>query len=251
MKHITHLIILLALLAPQLSAGQGKIYFCSNYTSTGQPSGTSYSWEIRPEGGKISLLYANDSANIGSTVLYIYIDRHFDGEYLPVATKRIVAEKSRNWAAYDHIFDSPGNYRVTFADASKKVLASGHCSIVLKRNGLTSQYYSGATMSFCADTGYDGRCTEPLFTFSIEAGGGYGNVVVEHASELSTTSLIFDIYRGEDFSEFLESKTISVSSNSKVASFQYTFNSPGVYKFKVYNKDEVFITSAVAVVTLQ
>lgn len=236
---------LLMLLSFHLCHAQGRVHFCSNYTAAGEPSGTSYSWEIDQDGGIVSLLYKSDGGTIASTVVYIYIDKREGDYYTQVGTKRIVPGRNKSWVAYDHTFSTPGNYRVTVLDQSRKELATGFCSVVMKRNGLSSAYYSGSKVKFCGEIAEDGTCKSELESFTISENGSYADIVVEHTGELKTTSLIIDVYTGEYLDEFVETVTVTVEESWTWAKFQYTFYTPGKYKFKVYNNDEVFINSAV------
>lgn len=244
----TTLLSLVAGICLLFSAGdanaQRKIYFCSDYTSSGEPIGISPSWVIKPEGGKVYMLYKNDGVNISTGTIYIYVDKLSGGTYTEYATKSLTPDKYKSWCIYDYTFTEAGDYKVTFVDAGKKNLATDYVSISMKESTkLSSDYYSGSRVIFCEDVTSNGDPITKSDVFNIGRDGGYVYVLVDHLKELKTTEIIVDIWKGEGYTEFVETKRFTVEDNWVWTKFKYTFYAAGDYKISVYNKDEVFINT--------
>lgn len=231
---------------------QKKLYFCSDYTASGEPTGISSSWVIKPTGGSVYMLYKNDGVNISTATINIYIDKLSGGSYTAYATKSVVPDKYKNWVLYDYTFTEAGDYKVTILDGSLNTLATEYCSVSIKDEGVSTSttgskldqsYYTGSRVIFCEDVTTDGDPVTKSDVFNIGRDGGYVYVLVDHTGKFKTTELIVDVWKGDGYSEFVETKRFTVEDYWVWTKFKYTFYSPGEYKIMVYNKDEVFINS--------
>lgn len=244
MRTLLHSILpcLLLLLSASVYA-QKKLYFCSKYSEFGEPGGVSSSWVIKPEGGRVYMLYKNDGMKITTSTINIYIDKKSGGTYNAYATKTVTPDKTRSWVLYDHIFTEAGDYKVTFLDAAKNPLATEYCTILVKDKSNAGDYYMGSRLLFCEEVTSDGRPVTPSDVFNISSEGGFVYVLVDHSKSLNTTEIIVDIYTGEKYSKRIETKRIPVQKDQTWVKFKYTFSKPGNYKFIAYNKNETLINS--------
>lgn len=240
------------LLSAGAQAQSKKLYFCSDYTATGEPVGVSSVWSISPTGGNVYMLYQNGGINISTPTIYVYVDKLSDGSYKEYATKSLIPDKYKSWAIYDYTFTEAGDYKITFLDASKNTLATEYCTIKFKTasaavgtktSGITSDYYINSKVTFCEKVTASGEPVTPSDVFRIGTGGGYVQVLVAHTQPMKTTELIVDIWKGSGYNEFVETKRIIVQENWSWTNFEYTFLTPGNYKFAVYNKEETAINT--------
>lgn len=241
------LFILSAVALSTTAIAQKRIYFCEDYTPQGEPIGTSSIWSIKPTGGNVYMLYKNDGVNISTSTVYVYIDKLSGTDYKEFDTKSLVPDKYKSWVIYDYTFKDAGEYKVTFKDAAAKALATEYVTIKVKEDvaaatKLTADYYKEAKVVFCEDVDDQGIAVTPSSVFNISAtAGGYIHILIDHIKPLKTKELIVDIWRGEGYTEFVETKRLTVEESWQWTDFKYTFYKDGKYKFSVYNQDEVFI----------
>ncbi|MDQ3046341.1 MAG: hypothetical protein M3R27_02255 [Bacteroidota bacterium] len=245
------LLLLICLLTVAFSYSQKRIYFCEDYTATGEPVKTSSVWNIKSSGGMVYFLYQNDGANITAGSLNIYVDKLTGKEYKEYSTNNLIPDKYKSWVIYDYKFTEAGEYKVTFMDGTKS-LATEYVTIQIKEGEvasaktegtkLTSDYYTEAKIIFCESVDDKGFAKTPSSVFNISASaGGYIYVLVDHLKPLKTSEIIVDVWKGDGYKEFVETVRFEVKENWEWSDFKYTFYKDGKYKFSIYNKDEVFI----------
>src|ERR1035437_3320157 len=173
---------------------QKRIYFCEGYTSTGEPIGISNIWNIRSTGGKVYLLYKNDSLNISTATIFLFIDKLEGKEYKEFFTKSLIPDKNKNWVLYDFKFTESGEYKILFLDAAGTNLATEFVTIKLKTDDfvagttLSSEYYTKAKVIFCESVDDKGNTQTTFSTFRISRNdGGSAHVLINHIKPLRTT----------------------------------------------------------------
>ncbi|MBM3435331.1 MAG: hypothetical protein FJY07_03830, partial [Bacteroidetes bacterium] len=176
------LLFVFSLLASEMAAQ--RIYFCDNYTASGEPIGANTKLTCPAEGGYVYILFQNGSSNIPSDKIYMYVDKLATSDYAPFDVKDISADKTKNWLVYDYKFLTPGDYRVTFKDANMKELAKDFVSLVPKETESTTSgeddyldyddptsmfYYTYSTVEACVgiDT-YTGTPNTVSARFTID-----------------------------------------------------------------------------------
>ena len=253
------LLLLVAIVVSATIYAQKRIYFCDDYTQAGEPVGTSNVWSIKPTGGNVYMLYKNDGVNITTSSIYVYIDKLTGSDYKEFATKTLVPDKYKSWVIYDFKFTEAGEYKVSFLDASSNPLATEYATIKVKEEvastasaastKLTSDYYTEAKVVFCESVDDNGSAVTASSEFNISrSDGGYTYVLIDHIKPLKTTELIVDIWKGDDYKDFVETKRFTVEEPWQWTDFKYSFTTAGKYKFMVYNKDEVFVQSGYVVI---
>lgn len=119
-------------------------------------------------------------------------------------------------------------------------------------NKVTTDYYAGSSVTFCE--GVDettGDAKTPATLFTISSDGGYAYVLIKHTKPFKTTELIIDIWKGQDYKDFVDTKNITIEDNWQWTYFQYTFKGAGKYKFAVYNKDQTWIETGFVTIEVQ
>lgn len=230
-----------------------KVYFCSDYTPTGEPVGVSSVWSIASTGGNVYMLYQNGGANISTGSVFLFVDKLSGGTYTEYSTKTLTPDKYKSWLIYDYTFTEAGDYKVSFLDAASNVLAVDYCTIkvksdgtagtVTKTSGITSDYYTTSKVLFCEKVTEGGEPVTRSDVFNIGPNGGYVQVLVKHTKPMKTTELIVDVWKGDSYDEFVETKRFTVEEPWAWTNFEYTFLTTGNYKFSVYNKEETFINT--------
>jgi len=230
---------------------QKRVYFCEDYIATGEPKGQSSRWSITPTAGNVYILYQNDNENITTSKIYFFIDLLTDGEYKEFDTKSVTPDKYKSYVLYDYKFTKAGDYRVIVYDAAMAKLTTEYVTITMKDadkvevtddTKVSTVYYMDATVTFCLDVDSKGIADTPSAVFNINRDkGSYVYILINNGKAIKTTELIVDIWKGDDYKEFVETKKIPVEEYSNFAYFKYTFFKAGKYKFSVFTKDETFI----------
>jgi len=242
-----------------------RIYFCDNYTATGEPIGPSTKLTCPTEGGYIYILYQNGASNLATDKVFLYVDKLATSDYVPFDVKDIAADKTKNWVVYDYKFASPGEYRVVFKDANMKELAKDYVSLVPKEETETSStsdddyldyddptsmfYYTYSTIEACVGIdAYTGvpNTVSTIFSIDRSLGGRITFKVSNPGKDIHTDQLIVYVNKNDasGVSQTFDTKYYTVSDPSRSwDSFYYDFYSEGDYSISVYTKDFVFINT--------
>lgn len=254
---IIFLLIFLFIVLETTLFAQKRIYFCDNYTASGEPTGIASRWSIKSSGGNVYILYQNNYEKITTSSIYFFIDIMQDGEYKEYETKLLTPDNNNSWIIYDYKFTKPGDYRVIVYDAALTKLATDYVTITLKQGEVVDDnkkddkvdtyYYIDAKVTFCVSV-EDGKAVTPSEVFNIDRNnGGYVYMLVDNnLKTLKTEQLIVDIWMNKDnddnsYSEFVETKYIATTKNETYANLKYTFYKKGKFKFSVFTKDNVWI----------
>ncbi len=257
---------LLFILSIALSAGYSqRIYFCENYTQSGEPIGPSNKVSSPAEGGFIYVLYQNGSSNITADKLLLYVDKLATTDYVPFDVKEMVVDKTKNWAVYDYQFASVGDYRFVIKDQNLKELTKEYIQLVLKEEESAASsadddwldyddptsmfYYTYSTIEACI--GVDSNTGEPntvSISFSIDRdlGGRIYFKVTNPEKDIHTDQFIVNINKNDasGTSQLFDTKYYTVNDPSRSWDyFYYDFYSDGDYSISVYSKDYVFINT--------
>ncbi len=242
-----------------------RIYFCENYTQSGEPIGPSTKLSSPASGGYIYVLYQNGSSNITADKLFIYVDKLVSGDYIPFDVKDLPVDKAKNWSFYDYNFVTVGDYRVTVKDQNQKELSKEYLQIVLKEETSSSDssdddwldyddptsmfYYTYSTVEACVGIdSYTGTPNTVSKSFSIDRslGGRIYFKVSNPNKDIHTDQFIVYINKNDasGTSQTFDTKYYTVSSPSRSWEyFTYDFYSEGDYTISVYTKDFVFINT--------
>ncbi|WP_375558862.1 hypothetical protein ACE193_14100 [Bernardetia sp. OM2101] len=133
-----------------------ELFLTAKYNENGiaDPNYTSNEWKIDAIEGSFLYVLFRSETEITDPKLYLFIDKkvvskkestteeHFE-EY---DNKKIYINKKRNWAALQYTFLQAGVYKISIADADKKILVSKEITIhykskILFSNDLDEQKY--------------------------------------------------------------------------------------------------------------
>lgn len=238
------------ILITSCTKNQGKIYFCEDFTSTGEPKGTSSKWTITPSAGNVYILFSNDNSKIKSPKVFFYIDFMKEKDYTEYDTKYIVPEEDKSFVVLDYKFTKPGDYRVTVYDDKKHKLATEYVTITMKEGyssetgKVSTDYYSNSTVTFCENVDDQGKGISPSSVFTInKQSGSYVYLLLENGKPLKATELIVDIWKGDNYKEFVETKKLTIDPEWASTYYKYTFTKTGKYKFSIFTQDETFVQS--------
>ena len=242
-----------------------RIYFCENYTASGEPISPSSKLSCPAEGGYIYILYQNGSSNLTTDKLFMYVDKLATSDYVPFDVKDIDADQTKNWAVYDYKFVSTGDYRVIFKTKDLKELAKEYITLVPKETTSSSSssdddyldyddpssmfYYTYSTIEACVgiDT-YTGTPSTVSTSFSIDRslGGRIYFKVSNPGKDIHTDQFVVYINKNDatGTAQAFDTKYLTVNNPSRSWDyFIYDFFTDGDYSVSVYTKDFVFINT--------
>jgi hypothetical protein len=262
MKRVVSIVLLSMVM---LTGYTQRIYFCENYTQSGEPIGPSTKLSSPANGGSIYMLYQNGSANISADKLYIYVDKLATSDYLPYDVKEMTVDKTKNWAVYDYTFMTIGDYRVIVKDQNMKELSKEYLQLVLTEDASSSSssdddwldyddptsmfYYTYSTIEACVGIdSYTGVPNTVSTSFSIDRslGGRIYFKVSNPGKDIHTDQLVVYINKNDasGTSQTFDTKYFTVTDPSRSWDyFIYDFYSDGDYSISVYTKDFVFINT--------
>ena len=139
-----------------LSSSAQELFLTAKYDNNGiaNPDYTSNEWKIDAIEGSFLYVLFKQEKEITDHKLYLFVDRKTVVEkagesvsnFEEYDNKKIYINKKRNWTAIQYTFLQAGTYKVSIADADKKILISKEITITYKSkilfsNDLNEQKY--------------------------------------------------------------------------------------------------------------
>ncbi len=246
---IKYILLTIFLLVTTLNAQ--NIYFSKSFTENGEPIDAVNKFTIEPSGGKIYILMRDENNNIEDEILYIFIDKKFDGEYKPFDSKTIRNPDKKNWVAYDYEFKDPGEYEIYIVNTAQKRMTSGKLSVAYKKfeptesQEIRASYYRNTNIVL-AERVFNGKAFNERSSVSMSDGGTI-NVYLSMSRPLNTDKLLIDVWKKDgldgDYVEYVESKKFKVEPEWLHTFFKYNFRNRGEYKISIHDADEQLIGS--------
>lgn len=225
-----------------------RVYFCENYTESGEPIGANSSWTITTTAGYVYVLY-NQPETIQAIEIVFSIDKLIDGNYKQYSTRYVKNDPVKNWALLDYNFTEDGSYKVT-ATADGSALASEYVTISWKETSETTESdedvlkFIDSEVFVCKDISNE----EPVgqsTTFTLDPGGNNLYVFVKSGRTIDTEEVILDIYKddGTGNYSYKDSMNFTVTSTWELLWLKYFFTEAGSYEISVYTKENVWINT--------
>jgi hypothetical protein len=229
-----------------------EITFCLDHTESGLPLGSGKQFELERFGQNVELLFRHREP-IKTEKLYFFIDYFQDGKFGEFDTKTHAVDHNKNWMVLSYRFQQTGRYRVLVMDAEKKEICRAEVEIIVKEEENSPEYFDGARLVFC-NTANKGQADTTLKAIKIPSGKEQTlAVLLRHIRPFKTHHIFVDVWvgSGKGAGNYLETMEFTLDPNWTYSQFPYAFRSAGVYTFRVYNEDEIWITSAVLEVMMQ
>jgi hypothetical protein len=191
-------------------------------------------------------------------MVYLFIDRMMAGNYEAYDSKAISTDNNKNWISYSYNFTESGNYSVYFINNSGERLANN--KLIVKtttkppvekttKELLANAVIFNTEVLFCEKV----VSNKPLnIKESISMKNGGSIVVFIKSDETFKTSLlVVHIYKkkGNLAEDLIQTKKFKAQASWQNMFFKYKFESPGEYKFAVYDEFENVIKTAGFLVT--
>ena len=244
------LFVLLTMLWANPIFAQG-LTFCLDHTPSGLPLGSGRSFELERHGQDVEMLYKSNHP-IRAERIYYFIDYEENGKFVEFDTKSATPDHNKNWIATPYRFTRTGHYRVLMLDGDKKEICRGELDVNVKEENNTPEYYAGPKLIFC-NSATKGKPDTMLTAIQVNAGQAETLAVfIRHVRPLKTRHIYVDVWvgsGGESAGMYLETFEFTIESNWTFSQFPYEFRGAGVYTFRVYNEDEIWMSSGTIEVT--
>ncbi len=234
-----------------------QIFFCKSVGPDGKPIDHKNSWEIKA-GSPITILY-NSTKPISSSTVYLFIDRLVAGNYEAFDSKALSAEKTASSISYQYNFAESGNYSVYFINNSGERLVQGILIVRISEKPLQqpkipapekpeNQIFD-AQIIFCEKV-VSNKPVNIKESVSLR-GGGSVTLFVQSSQPFNTRVLNVHIYKkkSDSLDDLIQTKKFGVKPSYLRTFFTYKFDSPGEYRFAIYDEVENIIKSASILVT--
>ena len=241
-----------------------RIYFCANYTASGDPISSGGTWTITADGGYVYVLFQSGNAKMPKTVTFGLL-KLSGNDYAAFDVKTVPSEKGKSFVVLDYKFLTPGSYQFVVKDDKLKEITKEFVTITSKDNSTSTTSSTTTTTTSTGDINYylDSKITSGTSIddygavsgtsdyYTIPAEGAYVIYKVDNAGKaLNTEQLIVDVYKKNDAGtyEFVETKNYDIKSEFDWIYFKYSFYSAGDYKLAVYSKEWKYINTAYTII---
>jgi len=233
-----------------------RIYFCSNYTPSGDPITPGTVWNIKAEGGYVYILFQNSATAKMPTTVNFTINKLSGTDYVAFDVKTVTPESAKSFAVLDYKFLSDGSYLFIAKDENMSELTREYVTINYKTTTESTtttstdddEYYASSSITVGTAIDDNGTVSGTSSTYyNIPSEGAYVIYKVDNAGKsINTEQLIVDVYKKSDAGtyEFFETKNYDIKSGFDWIYFKYTYYSAGDYKLSVYTKEWKYINTA-------
>ena len=233
-----------------------QIHFCQSVNAAGKPIDSRNNWELK-KGAPVCILF-DYAKPINSSMVYMFVDRMMNGNYEAYDSKAISADKNKTWISYSYSFTESGKYDVYFINNSGERLAQNKITIKVSdtppvENPAVKKEDDRKILTtdiiFC-DNVVSNKPINVKESVSLKAGGTI-TVYIRSQETFNTNKLIVHIYKKTSsvIEDLVQTKKFKAQTNWRNIFFKYKFDSPGEYKFSVYDELENIIKSATFIVT--
>jgi len=242
-------IVLFLLLLLSLNSAQ-TIYISESVTENNEPINAKNEWEIEPWGKKLYVILDSENTKIEGNIVYLFIDKFFDGKFKPFDSKSINIYGNEKRIIYEYNFSEIGKYKLYFVNISQQQINSIVVALTQKirkefKTVKRSNYYDNVKFQFCEKILVGGTPIGITKKTSLSDNNGEIYIKITNISPIRTEIILVDVWRKEhrsfEYDEFVESKKYKVKAEWNDTYFKYKFKKAGEFKIVIYNQEEVLI----------
>ncbi len=236
-----------------------KVKFCTDLDSEQYPQNPGETFYISPSGSWVYVWIGNDK-KLATSELTVDVYRKKGNDYSEfVESKHYDITPTWEDTHFKYSFYTPGDYKVSIYTKDNVWMNSGYVTIKSdnsdnntsntsdnKYNDPTNTfYYTNSKVQFCLDLDANQFPIDPGSVYNISPSGSWVYIHVQNDKKLATSQLTVDVYRkkGDDYTEFVETKYYDITPTWSDTHFKYTFYKAGDYKVSIYTKEGVWINS--------
>lgn len=242
----------LVLMSASGQAMAQELIFSLDHTENGLPLGSGRHFELERFGQDVELLFRAKEP-IRTEKLYFFIDYQQEGKFQEFDTKTLAVDHNKTWAVLPYRFQQTGRYRVVVLDAEKREICRSEVEIIVKEEENSPAYFTGARVIFC-NVAQKGQPDTSYQSIKVRPGEARNLAVfLKHIRPFKTHRIYVDVWvgAGAGAGQYLETFEFNLDPNWTYSQFSYEFRAAGVYTFRVYSEEEVWMATGVLEVMLE
>ncbi|WP_338793815.1 hypothetical protein V9L05_07620 [Bernardetia sp. Wsw4-3y2] len=224
-------------LTSSLSAQELFLTAKYNENGTADPNYTSNEWKIDAIEGSFLYVLFRSEKQITDPKLYLFIDKKVVSKQENETTssfeeydnKKIYINKKRNWAVLQYTFLQAGVYKISIADADKKIIISKEITIsykskILFSNDLNQQKYPISHQK----------------TFKLEKAKEGIYIFIKDETPFNSQSLkvVIEKQNEEGIYQKYTEETFFIDKQLRFSFFEQAFELKGTYRISIFKEEE-------------
>ncbi len=219
-----------------------ELFLTAKYDQNGtaDPNFTSNEWKIDAIEGSFLYILFRQEKEITDSKLYLFIDKKIVVKkedklvesFEEYDNKKIYINKKRNWAAIQYTFLQAGVYKISIADADKKILVSKEITISYKAKVLFSTNFNEEKYPLSHQK-----------TFKLEKAKQGIYIFIKDEKSFNSQSLKVVIEKQNkdgNYQKYTE-ETFFIDKELRFSFFEQSFKLKGTYRISVFKADEELV----------
>lgn len=220
-----------------------ELFLTAKYDQNGtpHPSFTSNEWKIDAIEGSFLYVLFRQETEITDSKLYLFIDKKIAikkedklvENFEEYDNKKIYINKKRNWAVLQYTFLQAGIYKISIADADKKILISKEITISYK-----------AKILFSNDFNEEKYPLSHQKTFKLEKAkeGIYIFIKDEKAFNSQSLKVVIEKQNKDGNYQKYAEETFFIDKELRFSFFEQSFKLKGTYRISIFKQEEELLT---------
>ncbi len=219
-----------------------ELFISANYDQNGvaEPNFTTDEWKIDAIEGSFLYVLFKDEKIITDSKLYLFIDKKIvvkkdnkiEERFEEYDNKKIYINKKRNWAVLQYTFLQAGVYKISMADADKKIIISKEITISYKSKIL-----------FSHDLNEQKYPVSHQKTFKLEKAKEGIYIFIKDETPFNSQSLKVVIEKQNQagiYQKYTE-ETFFIDKELRFSFFEQSFELKGTYRISVFKEEEIVL----------
>ncbi len=241
MKAFFFIFIYLYFLTFSLSAQ--KLFLTAKYDQNGvaDPNFTSNKWKIDAIEGSFLYVLFEQEKEITDPKLYLFIDKKVvsqknnkpEASFEEYDNKKIYINKKRSWAAIQYTFLQAGTYKISMANADKKIIISKEITINYKSKLLFSNHLDKQKYPISH---------QKIFTLNKAKQGVYIFIKDELSFNSESLKVVIEKQNQDGtYQKYIE-ETFFIDKELRFSFFEQQFDLKGTYRISVFKDDQTILS---------
>ena len=215
-----------------------ELFLTAKYDQNGvaDPNFTSDEWKIDAIEGSFLYVLFKQEKEIKDPKLYLFIDKKINKEGKEVFeeydNKKIYINKKRNWAVLQYTFLQAGVYKISIADADKKIIISKEITISYKSKIFFSDDLSEQKYPISH---------KKIFKLEKAKQGIYIFIKDENPFNSQSLKVVIEKQNQDGIYQKYTEETFFIDKELRFSFFEQSFELKGTYRISVFKEDDIVL----------
>lgn len=215
-----------------------ELFLTGKYDKDGiaDPNFTSDEWKIDAIEGSFLYVLFKQEKEITDPKLYLFIDKKINVEgketFEEYDNKKIYINKKRNWAALQYTFLQAGIYKISIADADKKIIISKEVTISYKSKILFSHDLNEQKYPISH---------QKIFKLEKAKQGVYIFIKDENPFNSQSLKVVIEKQNKDGNYQKYTEETFFIDKELRFSFFEQSFELKGTYRISVFKEEEIVL----------